>query len=110
MAIADAAVSISTGIAGSGTVTIQPGSGVQWALLDWGTSQWAGGTTADQDGYPNMDVEIYDGTNYVPVFYRGRVWFSNGFHMVQISNTKYARMKNTSASSADMYYSATITK
>lgn len=99
-------------VASGSYLTIQPSSGEEWVLQEFGSSTWVNGTAPDGSGYPNIDVMMYDGGAYhVPVYYRARV--DSAGHLgkgIILTNTLYARILNAAGSAADLAYTGIQTK
>jgi hypothetical protein len=95
MAVGDV-VAAKNATAGSGTFTIQPGSGAEWVIHNIYVSG-------------KCDVKVTDGTTSVTIESpAGAQWLSN--LQVHLTNGEYLQITDTSGSTNDMGYDGVVSK
>jgi hypothetical protein len=96
MSVADAVVVASTSVAAGESLTIQPGTGIEWIIHNIYIPS-------------SVTVEMYvtDGENPILVDSNTGGWLGFFFHL---TNAQYMTIKNTSASTAYFKYDGIISK
>lgn len=96
MANGDAVVVASTSVGAGASLTIQPGSGIEWIVHNIYVE-------------PTSTAELYvtDGSNDILVDSNAGGWVGYFFHL---TNAQYMKVKNTGSSSVYMKYDGIITK
>ena len=93
-------------IAAGANMDFQPGAGVEVMITEVGSSEW-------NIGYPNIDVSLYNGTLASIVRKNGLIANSGIYGQplkLLITNTRYLRITNTSASTRNLSYCGVQTK
>lgn len=109
MAIGDLNIVMAANTADAGSVTRQPGSGVEELINEAGCATWEGSAP---DGAPAISLTHFNGTleSVVEVGYSGNIvtaWFATSNRHI-IDNTNYLRMWNFGGGTLDMSYSTIV--
>jgi hypothetical protein len=97
LAIGDAVTIIPTSTAAGSSLTVRPGSGVEWIIHN----------IVSELGYP-IEVYMTDGSNPIKWLYNR----SGGFdgRAIHLTNTVYMTIKNTDASARYISYNGIVSK
>lgn len=107
--VGDIKSGITASVAAGSYVTVQPGAGEGWVLLEagiesagWGTN---GGWVGVAEPYPKITVRLYDGSTEIYA-QRGDDWSIFNPLRVVFTNSVYARIYNEDASARNIGYIA----